>query len=251
MHRNTREALAVYRRYTPAYSPWSPWVKPILFQYLPVIHRELETDSGWGGKPFSTESAWIIDLPEPSLFAAARAAVRDGLRPVPLFNGVPGDLAAIDVKPLAQGLLHLSDTLRGSTLPEKAPPVFLLDSRRDNRGRTIPPGHFDNRWMIFPQDVPSARFLMNHGVKKMTVMTTSRRLCDDLNHVLYAWQQGGLQIRQFPLSEGEIKNLSISRPLFFGNVLRRWMVLFKFRRSSAGGFGSMVPYPSEGSHGMG
>ena len=39
-----------------------------------------------------------------------------------------------------------------------APPAFLLDSDR-MKAPAPDPGRFDNRWLVFPQDFPSAAFL--------------------------------------------------------------------------------------------
>jgi hypothetical protein len=84
-----------------------------------------------------------------------------GYRPVPLYNGVRGDKDydnLIDGEDLQNWLFAGAKVLKDLEISRDAPPVFLLDSRR-LKAKTKKRGIFDNRWVVFPQDMPSSNFL--------------------------------------------------------------------------------------------
>ena len=58
------------------------------------------------------------------------------------------------------------------------------------------PGKFDNRWVVFPQDFPSATFLRSRGVADVLLIHSGKSVQEDLAHVLLRWQQGGLRMMQ-------------------------------------------------------
>ena len=76
------------------------------------------------------------------------------------------------------------------------------------------PGTFDNRWVVFPQDFPSAAFLRSRGVAEVLLIQAGAQPQEDLAHVLLRWQQGG-------------------------------------PRNNAGGFGAVIPVRSGGHYGYG
>ena len=96
---------------------------------------------------------------------------KDGYRPVPLYNTTsgrqqrvpPNNCVLTDVSVLVQMLcVPLPDHVRNTIVGDN-PPAFLLDSRRLRGEKAPAPGVYDNRWMVFPQDFPSAKFLQARG----------------------------------------------------------------------------------------
>ena len=113
----------------------------------------------------------------------------------------------------------------------------------------VGPGRFDNRWAVFPQDFPSASFLMSNGVRAVVL---GQRLADepqrDLAHVLLRWQEAGIQILLGALQrDASPEPIRVSRPGQFRALWYRALVLAGLRRNSAGGFGAVVPVPSQSS----
>jgi hypothetical protein len=126
----------------------------------------------------------------------------------------------------------------------------MLDSNR--RGmEPVSPGKFDNRWMVFPQDLPSANFLLSNGIESaLLVARKGERVADDLAHVLFRWKEGKLSLLRKDVDGGPIEDLDVRRPAGFRTAWYRVLVALRLRRNSAGGFGSIVPTPSSGGGGM-
>jgi hypothetical protein len=133
-------------------------------------------------------------------------------------------------------------------LPADARPAFLLDADRLG-GTTQPkPGLFDNRWMTFPQDFPSANFLRAHAIQSVLLIhTRPDQPQEDLAHVLLRWQEAGVPLRVVRPTAGHTPQpLEVRRPRGFRRLWYRVLATFGLRRNSAGGFGAVVPQPSSG-----
>ena len=102
------------------------------------------------------------------------------------------------------------------------------------------PGDYDNRWSVFPQDMPSASYLMNQGIRSVIVRTG--KMQDDLAHILHRYETQGLAIDMY---DGiEQKRITVPRPSRFKSMFYRFGVLLGLLRNSAGGFGGVIPDPS-------
>ena len=53
-------------------------------------------------------------------------------------------------------------------------------------------GEFDNSWDIYPQDMPTAEYLLKNKIKKIVVRSDLLR--NDLCQILYKYQEKGLDI---------------------------------------------------------
>ena len=109
----------------------------------------------------------------------------------------------IDVKPIISLVWHNSAWLNGLKLPIDAPPAFLLDSKRFPVFLTQPSRYFDNRWLIFPEDFPSAEFLKERGLSRVIIIQPHKSPRLDLRQVVLTWQEQGLalQFLRFPPRE--------------------------------------------------
>src|SRR5262245_16154819 len=191
--------------WAPPTSPWSLWAKPMLFAqmadsrsgFTPAtapLRQEALPDLRW---TVSVEAGTVlvVDLPESEVVLVGLALAADGFRPVPAFNVCTGPSEVIPQKTIMQHLAAGADSLAGLALAENAPPAFLLDSNRMKLAQLPQPGLFDNRWKVFPQDFPSAQFMLDRGIRKALLIQRGRRQPqEDLAHVLRSWQDAGLVI---------------------------------------------------------
>lgn len=233
---------------------WSAWVKPVLFARQPpaIAASSLEewrnVDTAWAPR-LHEKTALVIDLPGPLSMLTGLAAAARGYRPVPLYNTSAGPSAVIPMEPILELLAQAAPYLAGLFLPRDAPPSFLLDSLRLRGNATPLPGSFDNRWLVFPQDFPSATYLRSHGVHSvLLVQVQAGQPQSDLAHVLLRWQQAGLLLNTVvPGAHAAPQPLPIQRPSMFRWALHRFFAGFGLRRNATGGFGAVVPLASSSS----
>lgn len=245
------ECFAVW---APELNAWSRWAKPALFSGATVGASGATTgqpgaatpavplDVSWVQDP-RARTALVVDLPGVEAVRAGLELARRGYRPVPLFNTSVGPSSVIDAASIAGALMAGADELRDTSLPPDAPPAFLIDSERTRPLVKPEPGRYDNRWIVFPQDFPSASYLQAAGIGEvLLVQREPVPPADDLAHVLLRWQQGGMQILATDAkTRDRPRSLTISPPSSFRRAWYRVTALMGFRRNDAGGFGAMIP----------
>ena len=171
------DSSEIFETWAPTGAPWSPWAKPVLFAHITGPAK----GSAVAGPDERLElaaaplpgTAFVVDLPGPESIEAALELARLGFRPVPLFNGCPDpdflgkpDDEAVPTAPLLAALIDGADPLKTAGLPLDAPPAFLLDADRLGTGRRLVPNVFDNRWVVFATDFPSAGLLARRGIAR-------------------------------------------------------------------------------------
>lgn len=255
-----------YSAWAPPGGSWSRWVKPVLFAFMDRVGPYLPdgvTQKEW---TFGATESWIskgdggialiLDLPGVEAVEAGLALVSLQYRPVPLHNACPSvsDVSAsaslLDMWPIIRLLRAGADRLAQAGLPDNAPPVFLLDSRRRKGTRLPEPGKFDNRWLAMPQDFPSASYLLSKGIRTV-VLVSEDGVEEDLLHVLLPWRKAGIRIQGTGSLLSEPKDLTLRTPWRLGHMAYRFLALLGLRRNSVGGFGSVIPMPTEGRSGFG
>jgi len=240
-----RDNIEVYKIWAPDDSLWSPWAKPVLFmQSAEIIFKKIELPEINWMPGLEKETMIVVDLPDRIGVHESLALARLGYRPVPLYNGVDGRTykTAVKVDKIATALFEGTYILEESHIKPDAPPVFMLDSNR-MKGKAKVPGSYDNRWCVFPQDMPSAAFLKKAGICK--VIVRSDKIENDLSHILLRYQQEGIEIY---LCNGEkIKKVSVVKPSKFRSLSYRFKVILGLTRNSAGGFGGRIPEPTQSS----
>jgi hypothetical protein len=176
----------LFAAWAPADSPWSAWAKPVLFAYLPVSVPQsgpLETPSIEGFAP-ARDTMMIIDAPEDKSVLIGLALAKIGYQPVPLYNSAIHQGMIVDMRPIAECLVCGARNLERIKLRPDAPPAFLLNAERMDHSDTAKiPGRFDNRWCVVPQDMPSAEYLLDAGIRNVVLIAD--RIRDDLKHILY------------------------------------------------------------------
>ena len=129
---------------------------------------------------------------------------RLGYRPIPLYNGLPFPVnekmsatrssTTVAVEPISAAVCREAQALVQLHLPPDAPPAFLLDADRGNALIRPAPGIFDNRSVCFATDFPSPGFMVSHGIRRAIVVQRDSPMARDLNPILVAWQEGGVEI---------------------------------------------------------
>lgn len=244
----------IYDLWAPLDVPWSPWAKPVLFTQLERAiagsGTMLAGRIAWPGAPdlAAQRLALILDLPGEQATAIGLQLVAAGYRPVPLFNTSHGFNAVVPTQDIITALSRGGELLAQTQLPPQAPPVFLLDADRMREHGGVLPGKYDNRWLVFPQDFPSASFLKSQQIAGAVLVQSQQfRPQADLAHVLLRWQEAGLPLLSINLREGLVTEvLRVERPSRYRTLWYHFLAVVGLRRNSAGGFGAVVPEPSQG-----
>lgn len=246
----TREEL--FEAWAPDGAEWSAWTKPVLFAQWPDTVTPPATTPEWAEPSYlwlpqaSGRTVIVVDLPAVESVRTGIVFARRGYRPVPLFNTTHGPSPVVEIAPLMLELGRGAGQLKTISLAAGAPPVFLLDANRMQQGVPPSPGKFDNRWVVFPQDFPSATFLRSHGVAEVLLIHTGANPQEDLAHVLLRWQQSGLRIVAASPTDSAPRDITVSRPSWFRWAWYRALTAARLRRNNAGGFGAVIPVRTGG-----
>ncbi len=276
------DASQLFDVWAPEDSLWSRWAKPALFaaqaptptatpppppNAMPVMPVHPIEGGGvvvtappppeppqYEQGPVDIWTAFVVDMPEARPVGIGLALARAGYRPVPLFNTAYHPQAIVPVEAILNRLREGAAELQGLPIPANAPPAFLLDSNRLASPDLAKPGKFDNRWTVFPQDFPSANFLLAHGIKRVVLLQPDifgGKPRVDLAHVLLRWQQAGVELYvQDPEGSLAPRTMTVEKPSSFRSLFYRALTLIGRRRNSAGGFGSIIPIAAAGTTGF-
>jgi hypothetical protein len=108
-------------------------------------------------------------------------------------------------------------------------------------------GMFDNRWMVFPQDFPSGKFLLGQGIRNAVLISRWKQPGEDVAHILLRWQEAGISIYSKSVTSDEaVCPIKVSPPSRFRRSWHRALAMVGLRRNSTGGFGAVIPYTSAG-----
>lgn len=252
LNREQKANVEAFKSWAPVEVHWSQWAKPVLFTGT-LYDREaaLEIPSIDWLPAFDRHTMIILDLPGERGVLEALALARHGYRPVPIYNGVAPDKhtqMAVDNRGIVTALFWGAKHMQNVSLPEDAPPVFLLDANRMN-GTSKQVGTFDNRWCVFPQDMPSALYLKRHAIREVLVRSDHTR--DDLMHVLYAYKQKDIRVLR-PRAHRAPAVAAVTEPRRYRRIGYRLALIMGLTRNAAGGFGGAIPVPPDrGGYGYG
>lgn len=240
------EAFACWSNPT---GPWSNWVKPALFTHKRQISgmpdRFLDDLPLAWAPPADSGTALVLDLPNDTALVMAGPLAKRGYQPVPVYNCCDGPSPALEVDSILTQLWTHAVTVGALTLNANTPPAFLLDARRKEPKKPAP-GRFDNRWIVLPQDFPSASLLQSRGIHTaLLVQTLRRQPQEDLAHAMLRWQEGGMKIMATDLT-GPPEPITIQKPRRFKSAAWALLAMAGLVQSSVGGFGGFVPTPSSG-----
>jgi hypothetical protein len=252
----------IFDVWAPADSIWSPWVSPAVFTQIDLTNRgqpyqdKDNFEPTWPESRPPRENAVVIDLPGIRSIRLAMLLAERGYRPIPILNVSPGPdpretahpYIVLDMRGLVNELCLATPRLHNISLAPDAPPAFFLDSRRLEGTAPVKDVMFDNRWMVFPQDFPSAAFLTKQKITSVTLVQSKRgQPLEDLSHALMRWQEAGIEIlAQDTAGSTSPEKITISRPSRFKAAWYRALAIMGLQRSAAGGFGSFIPTASGG-----
>ena len=207
----------MYEIWAPAGKKWVDWVRPVPFVSMS------EYSKGYHISEFSIPSsdyidekykgaAIIVDLPGIESVLEGIALAHAGYRPIPIYNGTieqKGARATVDNQSVGIALAWGASRIKQIEISDDAMPAFLLDSNRLNRYK-MEISVFDNSWDIYPQDIPSADYMINNGIDKIVIVgnTVSR----DLKKILYQYQQKKINIFLKKRYE-EMKKIVLHKPI--------------------------------------
>lgn len=265
----TREE--VFLAWAPQDSIWSPWVLPVPFAQLncldfihPAADGQVPSMPGWITDGERAGQAYVVDIPGRDAMKFGLALAGFGVRPVPVIDGSPGagdfyfsqeaevsteprwhPNVVVDMSELLRALCQGAAMLKDIPLSPVAMPAFLLDADRRLGHRPPQPGMYDNRWQVFAQDFPSARFLLERGVRRVLLVQERKgQPREDLAHVLLRWQEGSIAIESVGTKDGTIPEaIQIAKPSRFRRIWYRALAILRFRRSATGGFGGFESFP--------
>lgn len=248
----------LYQIWAPEVSAWSKWVSPSFFAQIECGEHYASTSSnvpslGWPESYMGSQSAVVVDLPGAESIRYGIALAKRRYRPIIINNASPGpsrrDMilgatsnSTYNLLALANEICATRSILQALNLPPNAPPAFILDSRRLKGDQAMRKVLFDNRWMVFPQDFPTASYLTERGIKKvMVVQEMLSRPQRDLADVLLHWQRSGIQIfLKEALGNNLPSEIIISAPNQFTEFIQDLLTSVGLREESIGGFGSTV-----------
>ncbi len=190
----------IYKIWAPK-SKWQGWVRPVLFVGLDMDNVKDEyfsrnLDEILYKEHINKETAFIIDLPGAESVKEGLSLAKLGVRPITIYNGPDEQLGAtanVDNSPLELAVLWGADILKDISFDEDAPPAFLFDSTRMNlirKDRTV----YDNSWYVYEQDMPSAKYLLDNGIKRVILVSDNEKIRKDTNKLLYTYKTKGLEI---------------------------------------------------------
>ena len=189
----------LYDIWAPAGKKWVDWVRPVPF--LEIHHytksycmsnRSIPEITCASGE--ARDTAVLVDLPGGESVAWGLALAKKGFRPIPVFNGTleqEGARATVDNQSAGMALLWATMLLGGMELAEDAPPAFLTDTNRLQR-HVMVESLFDNSWDVYHQDLPSAEYMWQQGIRKVVLICNTP--AEDLKKILYPYGKRGMEI---------------------------------------------------------
>jgi hypothetical protein len=255
---------SIYEIWRPDNSPWTQWVKPVVFPFLrpPAHERDDYVIQDWR-IPLCADAAIIVDLPGAEGVSAGIAMARAGYRPVLVYNACPNadyreisefgpqwrtdsgnPPVVVDMSSILTAICATTKELASLPLSEEAPPVFVLDANR--RGFPGEPGWFDNRSFVTASDFPSVDYLRRHRISRVIlVQPTSKTNSDILRVVLHMQRLGMAMALQSPWDSWAPRPHVFKPPIFLVTAWEWLRQNLGYRRNDFdSSIGGVIPHSS-------
>jgi hypothetical protein len=189
----------IYKIWAPYGKKWVDWVRPVPFVQMNFYlkqynHSEFAIPTVSYIDENTTNTAILVDLPGMESVKEGLALSGKGFRPIPIFNGTAeqnGARATVDNQSAGIALVLAANELVQIEFKDDALPAFLTDRNRLQRYK-MDVSVFDNSWDVYPQDLPTAEYLLNNDIKNIVVV--GRDVAKDLKKILYDYQKKGIEI---------------------------------------------------------
>ena len=206
----------IFKIWAPTGAKWTQWVRPVPFvginENIKIYEiSDFNISNIYYLEELVTDTAIIVDIPGNDSIKEGIALAKMGYRPIPIYNGTDqqkGAIATVDNCSIKVGLIKGTKELEKIKIDNNAPPVFLLDTNRMNRFK-MNISIFDNSWDIYSQDLPTAEYFLNNGIKNIII--SSRIIQKDLSKILYKFQNKGINIL-FTNGYDKPKKVKINKP---------------------------------------
>lgn len=182
---------------------WSNWVRPVPFINIGMGKKNYSYNfreqhvfdlRDEAMKPFTKDTAVIVDIPGANSINAGMHLAKEGFRPIPIYNGIieeENSKSVVDNQTVSEGLMWMAKELSDIKICDDAMPAFLLDSNRLMQYKSKI-SVYDNSWDVYRQDMPSGEYLINNSVKR--ILLISDRISGDLRKILINYRKAGLDI---------------------------------------------------------
>ncbi len=189
----------IYRIWAPSGKKWTDWVRPVPFAGAKLCTKEYpQTQFTIPRTDYIDETfagaALVVDLPGVAGIKEGIALAQAGYRPVPVYNGTIAQKNArftVNNDVIIYGLIHGAKYLSQIEIAPDALPVFLTDRNRLNRHK-MNVSVFDNSWDVYHQDLPSADYFIENGIRKIIVI--GEKVSPDLQKIFYGFQKKKIEI---------------------------------------------------------
>lgn len=208
----------LYKIWAPYGKKWVDWIRPVPFvemnHYSKMYnHSEFFIPAISYIDMTCENTAVIVDLPGMESVEEGIGLAKLGFRPIPIFNGTAeqnGARATVDNQSAGIALALAVNELVKIELKDDALPAFLTDRNRLQRYK-MDVSVFDNSWDVYPQDLPTAEYLLQNDINKLVVV--GRDVAKDLKKILYDYQKKGIEI--YHTNRYELpKKVRIRKPFF-------------------------------------
>ena len=184
----------------------------------------------------------IVDLPGPAAVEVGAWLVTVGCQPVCTFNNWPHPRGVLRPEFILAELLRWAMVVADSReeVTPASPPVWICDSNRLGTRKGVP-GEFDNRYYMEEAILPGAGLLKSNGIRRIVYITHAPADPPvlDLDSFFFEMEAAGLHVEIVDLMDPVLR----PRP-WITKPPRQFSA--DYNRSSAGGFGTVVPEPSSG-----
>ncbi len=250
-------------------SPWVPYQCPTIFasiDKLNITPDTVELSPGYHEEHppqawqwLSPDTMVIVDLPDGAAIEVGVTLMKKGAQFVSTFDHWPFSSTVRTATPVIKTQNHIDTmrtlapevhALRQNLTPDVAP-IWLCDSRRLGDDMPDPtPGTFDNRYYIDDSILPGVNTLQKGGIRR--IVHLNEQLKDDplpdLVPFIIEANKAGIAIEKVAIKD---KNTWVQPQPMTEMPFKTRLPIRGFRRTDMGGFGKMVPVPSEGSYGSG
>lgn len=199
IERGSKLGRETYRIWAPYQKKWTQWVRPVPFVKMHTAAetyclQQLSVPDVPKLDIMGKHTALIVDLFGEDSVEMGLAQLKNGYRPIPIYNGVKeqaGTRAVTNNHLSEEALLLGAEYLRNTEISEDAPPAFLTDTNRLQRYK-MNEGIFDNSWDVYPQDLPSGKYLVSQDIRHVLVI--GRKIAGDLRKILRTYRKAGIDI---------------------------------------------------------
>jgi hypothetical protein len=249
-------------------SPWEPFHCVTLFAAIDAARRNRKDDPAFApcGEPpwhhlLQYEEplpAWaesqsvmlMLDFPGPmAVHAGYSFAYRGGFQPVCTFDNWPNRFGVLRPEDIISAMLYYApymDQIHQSHTARSLP-MWLCDFNRNGRSKPGP-SQYDNRYALEDRLLPGPQLLLANGIDSVVYLTEEAPRIVSWDVIPWLRNLAGKGITVYLATLADEKLYRDPTPIRMEDsskvILKSNQQARSLMRSSAGGFGAMIPEPS-------